>query len=708
MEWIVTSSVLILIVALLRLVLKGKISLRLQYALWALVLVRLLCPVNLISSPTSVLNVAKEAVSQPEIRNVIENVQEPIRFESKDYEVNPETGESFPVTSTTYIAPSNEINNPYSTQDILMRLWIMGVVLMLGFMLTCNLHFRMKLRRDRTPVNTARTSLPVYVSGSLETPCMVGFLNPTIYLTPESMENETSLRHILEHELTHYYHCDYITAPLRCIALALHWYNPLVWWAAKASRLDGELACDEGTIARLGESERTGYGKTLIQMTCNHRHLTDVMLTATTMSGSKYSIKERITRIAKKPHMAAATLAVVLLTALIAVGCTFTGASNGMSNSLKEEILEHGEEYLQEVNFSLRCEEGKEPYGLLFLPEYMPKEGLSLEVKSVQEDGTEEVLYTQDTVQLGEKYIFTDLDQYGKLKLTAYYMVDGKPIGMRNSYVNLEEWVEHQATVEMADSVRHLMSDYASEYFTKILDRHNNQLFPDDGESYTGVVYQEPNRIVTPMAAEQNLYLYKYEGRFIREDGERISETLYILMHWGQDYWQRVCRVDQETVDSYNTPEMVEKYGSYYDAAAIELYLKHRDDAVELEDTTLILVEFSEESEAVEYLKRPVENFVVYTIQQDYPDQSLTVTVKDLRLLEPEEEDPSFRICYLAFYPKTANGGSGMDYAMYLVVAEDEMGIPFFLKAFEAEEFTGEEEASTIIRQMMEVQGSDN
>ena len=51
MEWILTSSVLILIVALLRLVLKGKISLRLQYALWALVLVRLLCPVNLISSP---------------------------------------------------------------------------------------------------------------------------------------------------------------------------------------------------------------------------------------------------------------------------------------------------------------------------------------------------------------------------------------------------------------------------------------------------------------------------------------------------------------------------------------------------------------------------------------------------------------------------------------------------------------------------------
>ena len=45
-EWIVSSSVLIAVVILLRFVLKGKISLRLQYALWALVLVRLLVPVS--------------------------------------------------------------------------------------------------------------------------------------------------------------------------------------------------------------------------------------------------------------------------------------------------------------------------------------------------------------------------------------------------------------------------------------------------------------------------------------------------------------------------------------------------------------------------------------------------------------------------------------------------------------------------------------
>lgn len=41
LEILISSSVLILVLALLRLVLRDKVSARLQYALWLLVLVRL-------------------------------------------------------------------------------------------------------------------------------------------------------------------------------------------------------------------------------------------------------------------------------------------------------------------------------------------------------------------------------------------------------------------------------------------------------------------------------------------------------------------------------------------------------------------------------------------------------------------------------------------------------------------------------------------
>ena len=62
-EWIVSSSVLIAVLILLRLVLKGRISLRLQYALWALVLVRLLVPVSFGDTAMSVGNLTQKAAA---------------------------------------------------------------------------------------------------------------------------------------------------------------------------------------------------------------------------------------------------------------------------------------------------------------------------------------------------------------------------------------------------------------------------------------------------------------------------------------------------------------------------------------------------------------------------------------------------------------------------------------------------------------------
>jgi beta-lactamase regulating signal transducer with metallopeptidase domain len=69
-EWILSSSILIFTVISLRTVLKGKISLRLQYALWGLVLLRLLIPVNFGSTDISVANLTV-AATPPVIQSTI-------------------------------------------------------------------------------------------------------------------------------------------------------------------------------------------------------------------------------------------------------------------------------------------------------------------------------------------------------------------------------------------------------------------------------------------------------------------------------------------------------------------------------------------------------------------------------------------------------------------------------------------------------------
>ena len=55
-QWIIASSCLILMILIIRRIFSGKISARFQYALWLLVVVRLLLPVNLGNSVLSIEN----------------------------------------------------------------------------------------------------------------------------------------------------------------------------------------------------------------------------------------------------------------------------------------------------------------------------------------------------------------------------------------------------------------------------------------------------------------------------------------------------------------------------------------------------------------------------------------------------------------------------------------------------------------------------
>ena len=216
-----------------------------------------------------------------------------------------------------------ETGTPVTVGMVLMLLWAAGAALLGLWLVGVNLRFRRALGRSRKSLAVEGFPLPVYVTGAVPTPCLFGLVRPAVYVTPETAADGTVLRHSLAHELTHFHHRDHLWAALRGLCLALHWYNPLVWLAASLSRRDGELCCDEATVKRLGEAERAAYGRTLLAVTCQGR--ADPLLTATSMTGGK-GIQERIVLLAKRPKTAARSLALVVLVAAAAAGCTFTGA----------------------------------------------------------------------------------------------------------------------------------------------------------------------------------------------------------------------------------------------------------------------------------------------------------------------------------------------------------------------------------------------
>ena len=75
-NWIISSNILIITIILLRSLFRTKISLRFQYALWFLVAVRLLIPVNFGTSVISIENLTNQLTLPTQVENTIENNRE--------------------------------------------------------------------------------------------------------------------------------------------------------------------------------------------------------------------------------------------------------------------------------------------------------------------------------------------------------------------------------------------------------------------------------------------------------------------------------------------------------------------------------------------------------------------------------------------------------------------------------------------------------
>lgn len=333
-EVLLTSSALILALLVLRRVFRKRISRRVQYALWGLVLLRLLVPVNLPAADFSVLSVSEPARVQMEERLEEEPVyvlpvstQEIARSSARPNVILPMEGRYSEVTQAEG-GPAVLTKYAFTLEEVLGLIWVAGMGCMGLWLAASNLRFWHMLRKKRIPMELPECRYPVYlVEEGLVSPCLFGLFRPAVYLTPAAMESGEGLRHVLAHEETHGRHGDPLWSLLRSVCLAVYWFDPLVWWAAAAAREDCELACDESALRRLGEGERIPYGQTLLRLIPLQKLSGGMLLTATTMTSDKKRMTERITRIAENRKMRAAALCAALAVTAAVCAVTFTGCS---------------------------------------------------------------------------------------------------------------------------------------------------------------------------------------------------------------------------------------------------------------------------------------------------------------------------------------------------------------------------------------------
>lgn len=428
LEWIISSSILIAVIIVSRRFFKGRVSCRVQYGLWLLVVLRLLVPISPVQSSLSIANLLPESRAEQRVEN--QNAggafavphfdegshmdpvagqplqpAEPIYLQqsgSQDFLTNEESALLTPDKEPLDANGKNAELAAWSAAETAGRIWLAGTCILVLWLAVVNGVFRFRVRRDRQiqeiPEELLRdlsavsgrkkrgrnpgadgrewTMLPVYMTDQVGTPCMYGLFFSAIYITSQVAEDPWLFAMVLRHEQMHYRQGDHIWAVLRTLCLCIHWYNPLVWLAVALSRQDGELACDEGVLRQLGEENRSSYGEALLVLSAGVKPtLPRAMNLATSMSGTRHQLRERLSALVAMPRMAAGTVILVGLLSLGIAVCTFTGRADAQeedpaaNRAAPQLSVRHGvsadgtggQDMRAEADAELLSESGKSP-----------------------------------------------------------------------------------------------------------------------------------------------------------------------------------------------------------------------------------------------------------------------------------------------------------------------------------------------------------
>ena len=444
-EWIVSSSALILLVLAVRALTKSRLSCRARYALWLLVLARLLVPVQLFTASWGVAaaelpervterNIYVLPTGSTELPGSVFYDDGPISEELLKLWADDHTRMTDfdwkTVTYTRYAAR-------WSAADLIRIVWLAGAGVLAVVLLISNLRFARRLHRTRVPCDALVDGARVYIVDWLASPCLVGIFRPTVYLTLPCTEDERTLRHVLAHETTHRLHGDCVWSLLRLAALCLHWYNPLVWLAVILSKRDGELACDEATLRRLGEDERFAYGETLLSLVRAKPNTRELLSATTAMTAGKTSMRERIETIAHRPRTKAAALVLALAVLLTATVFAFSKAATREVTPMTEK------EALDALEASVTWENNSVSFTIP--ADYAPPEdwGLLIAGRAAYEDGmTMSVhFYEGEKWQAGKRYTIDSVSNLTELTMQAALV--GQKGGLYEREINLlprSEW----------------------------------------------------------------------------------------------------------------------------------------------------------------------------------------------------------------------------------------------------------------------------
>ena len=329
----VSGSVMILVIALLRLTAGKRLPRALFPALWCAAAFRLLLPVRL----PSALSVWNLTAGESRAARTAAQISEHLT----------------PFPSLTVAPAAQEAAARLSLPGLI---WAAGALLLGAYFLVGWLRFTRRFAGAAPVANETvdscveafgfRRPPVIRCTTDSRAPLTYGVRRPVVLLPADLLADREALRMILTHELAHIRRRDCLRKLLFSVCLCVYWWNPACWLLIVLANRDIELACDELALRYLGADRRKAYALTLLELASRQAQPHPLC------SGfGKPAAEERIQAImkAKKIPVYLTAVAVIVAAAVVTVFATQAEPTANEEKAVLAQRVAQQEEALQET-----------------------------------------------------------------------------------------------------------------------------------------------------------------------------------------------------------------------------------------------------------------------------------------------------------------------------------------------------------------------
>lgn len=319
-----TASYVALAVIVVRLLLL-KAPKIFSYALWSVVLFRLVIPISF-ESPLSLLPNRTQGIPQDIIHSQAPAINTGMGI--VDRAVNHSIQISLPPAN-----PTSSVNPMGVALELGAVIWILGITGLLGYAIYS--YFRLKGQLSTATLIKDN----IYETDRIQNPFVLGLIKPKIFIPVGLAESE--LNYILLHEQIHIKRKDYLIKPIAFLAVTLHWFNPLIWYCYYLMEKDMEMSCDESVMKQTKGDIRASYSNSLLSLSMKQSGFLNPL------AFGESNVKSRIKNVLnyKKPRFWIIAVAVIVVVA-VSIGLLANPEVRAENYTKSEQLFKYKTEYV--------------------------------------------------------------------------------------------------------------------------------------------------------------------------------------------------------------------------------------------------------------------------------------------------------------------------------------------------------------------------